>query len=310
MRGFNSFVLAGLLTIGVGTGALAATGSTTSRGAAPIARDEPSTSPRAATSSAAGFARWAFAEAPVPAGSKLTSSVPALLDQAMSRPGISGLMDLHRVYSSPDPPVAVMAVVLIRLPKGAKITATGSFGGNGGSGSGFVVSLPTSGPHEYLAQLVYSMVRRGGGSTIRIDAQSVWVPDRPAIETIPGSATVQLTGYAAISVARPSSGAVAVHLDASKSARLISALNRLSGAPPPNCMEDAVLYTIVLRVLHGAQYKVVGAECAATVEIALNGHRFAPLHDVGCSVLRLVSEYVSRQASGTRQAAARCRVIA
>ena len=307
MRRFALLVVAVLLGAGVGVGALPATGATTSLRAGPLARGEASPSPGTLTASAVGFAEQVLTEAPVPSGSEPSSSLPPVLDQAMERPGFPGLIDLHRIYSSPASPEAVEADVLGRLPRGAKTTGTATFGGPSGSGRGFAVSLPTSGPNEYLAQLVYSMVAHGSGSVVRVDAQSVWEPNRTETETIAGGAVAELTGFAALSLARPSSGPVTVRLDKSESAPLVGALNALAVAPKPDCMEEATLYTVVLHANGNARYEVTGEQCASTVEISLNGRQLAPLYDGDCSVVRLVSSYLPRRATGTRLAASQCR---
>lgn len=306
MKGLASLAVAVLLAVAVGVATLVATGSTRSEHLRSVAGRDPVIPRGSGVLSAAAFARTVLAEAPVPTGSEPISSVPSVLDQAIEHPGIRGLIDLHRSYSSPDSPEEFEANVLVHLPAGATRTGTGTFGGPSGSGSDFIVSLPTSGPNEYLAQLVYSMVASGNASIVRVDAQCVWEPDRTAAETIPRGATAELTGYAALSLARPSSGPIAVRLDANASARLTGVLNRLPVAPPPNCMEDALLYTITFRSSDGAEDTVIGDECAATVEISVSGQGLASLHDVGCSVLRLVRNDLPRRATGTRRAASQC----
>ena len=262
---------------------------------------------RSAASSASAFAEHVLAEAPLPAGSQPTTSVPTTLDQPMQRPGTPGLMDLHRIYVTPESPSAVTSYVLDHLPPGAKRTVTGTFGGPSGAGSGFVLTLPTSGQNEYLAEIVYSIVSHQSGAIVRIDAQSVWVPDRTGSETIPRGATAKLTGYAALSLARPSSKPVTVVLDAGSSARLANSLNGLAIAPQPDCMEDSVLYEVVFHAPNGTNLDASGDECEGTVELSVKGRQLAPLDDARCAVLHLVATYLPGRATATRQAAAQCR---
>src|ERR1700677_682382 len=101
MRRFALIAVAVLLGVGAGGGALAATGAPTSRHVRQLGGGEPSLLLSTRATSAAAFAEQVLAEAPVPSGSKPTSSVPPLLDQAMQRPGVPGLIDLDRIYSSP-----------------------------------------------------------------------------------------------------------------------------------------------------------------------------------------------------------------
>jgi hypothetical protein len=262
---------------------------------------------RSTASSGSAFAARVLAEAPLPAGSQPAKSVPTSLDQPMQRPGTPGLVDLYRIYATPESPSAVTNDVLAHLPPGAKRTGTGTFGGPSGAGSGFVLTLPTSGQNEYLAEIVYSIVPHQGGSVVRIDAQCVWEPDRLRSETIPRGATAKLTGYAALSLARPSSEAATVVLDASDSDCLANSLNGLPVAPQPNCLEDSVLYQVVFHAPNGADFDATGDECEGTVELSVNGRQLAPLNDARCSVLHLVATYLPARATGTRKAAAQCR---
>jgi hypothetical protein len=197
--------------------------------------------------------------------------------------------------------------VLAHLPPGAKRTGTGTFGGPSGAGSGFVLTLPTSGQNEYLAEIVYSIVPHQSGSIVRIDAQCVWEPDRLGSESIPRGATAKLTGYAALSLARPSSEPATVVLDANDSARLANSLNGLPLAPQPNCLEDSVLYQVVFHAPDGANFDATGDACEGTVELSVNGRQLPPLDDAKCVVLHLVASYVPKRTTGTRQAAANCR---
>jgi len=104
--------------------------------------------------------------------------------------------------------------------------------GPSGDATGFFLSLPTSGPSQSLAMLLYATTATSGGQyALRVDAQVVWVPDRSSSEAIPPPAGAQLTGFATLSAANPSSGPVSVQLGEADSARLAAAVNALPLAP-------------------------------------------------------------------------------
>jgi hypothetical protein len=146
------------------------------------------------------------------------------------------------------------------------------------------------------------------GSILRIDAQSVWVPARPESESIPRDWTATLTGYAALSLARPSGGSASVGLDASDSARLAQALNELPVSPRPECMEESIVYRVVFRTHDSASsFQVIGLECESTVEITQSGRQLLSLSDSACAVLRLVGALVPLRAIATREVATGCK---
>jgi hypothetical protein len=173
-----------------------------------------------------------------------------------------------------------------------------------------VVSLPTSGPNQYLAQLDYQTTEAGGGAyVLRIDALVVWVPDRSGTEMIPPPASAELTGYAGISVMSPSLRPVSVELGKAQSARLAAAVNALPFAPQVACAEDALLYTITFHSLSGNRpsYAVSGSYCGAAVSVSEGAtHLPALLSDASCSLLRLVAGLLPAQAAGTVGAVASC----
>jgi hypothetical protein len=190
------------------------------------------------------------------------------------------------------------------------ISSSATFGGPTGSGSGFVVTLQTSGANEYLADLVYSFAALGTGSILRIDAQSVWVPARPKTEIIPRDGSATLTGYAALSLARPSSGAASVRLDARDSARLARALDALPVSPRPECMEESIVYRVEFRTDRpDLSYQLIGLECESTVEISQSGRQLLPLHDSACAVMRLIGDLLPAKAIATREVAAGCKAF-
>jgi hypothetical protein len=282
--------LAALAAIGLVVGLLSAT-SQTAQGA------------RAVPGQAA-FARSVLAEAPVPPDSTPTKPVPRL-ERPLEEPGVFGLIDLHRFYGVRLPPAKVTGWLLAHLPPAAKLSATSTFLGPDGGGSGFVVQLFEKSPHAYLAELAYSIIAHRGGSLLRLDAYSVWLAPLPAFERVPKDAVAKVIGYTEVSLLRPASGAVSVVLTASASARLVDTVDSLPASAHVTCKEDAASYQLVLDT-PGRRYVLRGRQCARTVEVSLNGHVLQPLHDAACRLARLVAGLVPARAVATRTAAAQC----
>jgi hypothetical protein len=252
-------------------------------------------------SSSTRFADQVLAEAPIPLGSRPLSRTPPLLDEADETPAFPGLIDLHRIYSTADSPTQVLAFVLSHLPKGASDSGRGTSGGPTGSTSFITVSISTSGQHEFFAELVYTVLANRTGSTVRIDAQSVWEPSRSPTEKIPAGATAKLIGYRVISIAGGSTEPVSQTLGRRQSATLVRALDELPVGPSPTCLEDPILYQIVFRTPVGPAYKVAGGNCAKSVTISVDGKELQPLYDSHCALMKLVGELVPLRATSTRR---------
>jgi hypothetical protein len=161
MRGFLVVACSVLVAIGIGVAAIAG-------GSGPVT-----------LTSAQSFAQQVLAEATIPPGAQSTSKVVSpWLGGPFGTLGVAGLIDDHRLYlvdSTPDP---VERDIEAGLPEADRVTSTGS----SGLANGFAVTLPTSGPHEYLAQLTYDLAPVGGtkDTELRVDAQTVWLPSRTA----------------------------------------------------------------------------------------------------------------------------------
>ena len=269
------------------------------------------------TPSAAGeqFAAQVLASAPIPPGAQpWTAAPPAVLADPMQSVGVSGLVDVHALYVIGEPAGLadtdpLDSWVLAHRPAGAVIQSTGSSGGPDGDATGFALSLPTSGPNESLKMLLYATTATSGGEyVLRVDAQVVWVPDRPAAEAIPPPAGADLTGYATTSFLNASDGPVSIHLGEAQSTRLADAINALALAPGSICKEDALLYTITFYPLSGSglAYDVSGWLCPKNVDVGVGATRLPPLNDHGCSLLRLVAGLLPAKAAGTVGAVADC----
>ena len=200
------------------------------------------------TPSAAGeqFAAQVLASAPLPPGAQAwTAPPPAVLATPMQSIGVSGLIDIHELYLVDEPAGPALSdplngYVRAHVPAGSKEMGGGSMSGPSGDATGFFLSLPTSGPSQSLAMLLYATTATTGGQyVLRVDAQVVWVPDRSSSDAIPPPAGAQLTGFATLSAANPSSGPVSLQLGEADSARLAAAVNALPLAPGTFCMEDS-----------------------------------------------------------------------
>jgi len=159
--------------------------------------------------------------------------------------------------------------------------------GPSGDATGFFLSLPTSGPSQSLAMLLYATTATSGGQyVLRVDAQVVWVPDRSSSEAIPPPAGAQLTGFATLSAANPSSGPVSVQLGEADSARLAAAVNALPlaagdilhGRLPPSSPSPSSLPLQLQPQLLG-----VRGPLWATVEVSVGATHLPALSDTGCS---------------------------
>jgi len=177
----------------------------------------------------------------------------------------------------------------------------------------YAVSLPVSGPHDYLAELAYyfqPVGTTGDETEIRVDSQTVWEPSRPAGELAPAGGIVEVTGYSLISAASPSSGPVTVQLNRARANALRAAVDALPLGPQAFCHENSLLYRVIFRPAKGSAslFEVDGWACGATVVVTKHGRAMAPLYDATCSLLRAVGGVLpSNQAAGTRHAVAGCR---
>ena len=270
------------------------------------------------TPTAAGeqFAAQVLASAPLPPGAQAwTAPPPAVLATPMQSIGVSGLIDIHELYLVDEPAGPALSdplngYVRAHLPAGSKEMGGGSMSGPSGDATGFFLSLPTSGPSQSLAMLLYATTATTGGQyVLRVDAQVVWVPDRSSSDAIPPPAGAQLTGFATLSAANPSSGPVSLQLGEADSARLAAAVNALPLAPGTFCMEDSLLFTIAFQpppFSSSPSYSVSEDLCGSTVDVSVGATHLPALSDTGCSLRRLVAGLLPARAAGTRSAAADC----
>ncbi len=289
VKGLAAVTLAVLVAIAAGLGILAAIGRTASMGAENR------------------FASEVLDSAPIPPEARQSSALSSpLLRQPFLVPAIPGLVSAHRLYVVGESSTAVERYILSHLARGAHVDTTGTEGGPTRYALGLVLAEPTTGRSEYFAQLVYTIVPEGAlGSAFRVEAQTLWLAGRSG-PTIPPGALATLTGYSTVSLALGSRGPVVVHLEAGLSARLARAVEALPPAPPMSCHEDAILYDIVFRTPHAANYEVEGHGCGGTVVLTVKGGRPSLRYNASCALIHLVRSLLPARARGTRFGAVAC----
>lgn len=266
-----------------------------------------SSPPAAATA----FAQQVLDAAVLPPGARVTHTFASdLLKRPFETPAVASLVDLYLLYEVDDLPNSVTVFLTSHLPPGASVSSIGTAGDPQGSVDGFTVSMPVSGPNANYAALVYEVAAYGQNATeFRVDAQVIWVANRPREETVPIGGIVELTGYAQTPLMNPSSGPVTVQLNDAQAAALRSIADSLALGPNSVCAEDALLYRIDFRPSPGSQaaFEMDGYECGYSVQVSKNGQALAPLSDAGCLLLKeVISLLPAGSAAGTRSASGSC----
>jgi hypothetical protein len=309
-RRIATTVIGGLLALATLPAVLAGSGQPTA--ATRFASTTPGAS---APASGEQFAIQVLDSAPIPSGAQAWTAPPPADLESVQTVGISGLIDLHELYlvgepATPDGSGSLDRYVLAHLPPRSSLAGGNSGGGPQGMTSGFSVSLPTSGPNQYWAQILYETTNApGGGYVLRIDTEVVWVPDRSGTEAIPTPVGAQLTGFATLSAANPSSGPVTVQLGEAAGARIAAAVNALPLAPETFCMEDSLLFTITFQpppFSFNPSYSVSEDLCGSTVYVSAGATHLPALSDTGCSLRRLVASLLPAAAVGTRETVDSC----
>jgi hypothetical protein len=100
--------------------------------------------------------------------------------------GATTLVDLHHSYAVPT-----ISSGTSLTPPNAQLTGTGT--SNGGLRKTYTVSFPSTSVLQ-TRQLLYGFwTRAGGGYTMRVDAQVVWIPSKPATAVVaPGAIEIQV----------------------------------------------------------------------------------------------------------------------
>lgn len=197
----------------------------------------------------AAFAQRVLDDAVVPPGARVTTVVRSrTLKGNFVTTGLPGTRDVHRLYLLDESMDAVESYLKAHVPKDATQLGYGSDDyPSGVSLLSLWYDLPVSGPHDYLAELSYLSVDTGSGAELRVDAEVVWEPNRPADERAPGNGVVEVTAYSKASLRSGSSGPVTVTVTGARARALLGALNALPLGPRQSCMEDSLLFKLVVR---------------------------------------------------------------
>ena len=176
----------------------------------------------------------------VPPGAIATNRVlSSSLGRPFETPATGPLTDLHQRYLVDEGSGAVERYVYDHLP-----VAHGGVDGRFrrvGDGTRPCRLAPDPGPNENMAQLVYTLWPLGSRTELRVDAQVVWLPNRPSEEVAASHGDVDLTGFAAVSPMEGSSGPVTTRLRGAQAGAILAVLKALPLGPQGLCTEDEVL---------------------------------------------------------------------
>jgi hypothetical protein len=260
---------------------------------------------------AEAFAGRVLDEAILPPGVRVTTSAgSAPLEAPFETIDPEAAIDFHRYYFVDESPQAVETYLEAHVPSRSRLVVEGSITDTpDGDLPGIVYSIPVSGPHEVEAELDYLSGTVAGGAVIRVDAETVWEPDRPRTERAPTHGVVEVTGFSRSSAMRGSSGPVTFVVPAARARSVLGVLNALPLGPKGICMEDALLFEITVRPSKEAppSFEAEGWQCPPEVEVTGHGRPMPALYDANCALLRaVVKVLLAHEAEATREAAVGC----
>jgi hypothetical protein len=174
----------------------------------------------------------------------------ALLAQ-VSQPISPDLVTRTQWYLAPGQPLAVLGWVTAHCPSGMTLSGSGGVGwipARCGSVRQLrpppaMPGMPRSGMHfpqvwddmfsSAAGELVVSVAGDGPGKVaIRVDAQVIWLPAKPAAERIPATAKVVMIMRVPGSEPQPAGGAPVTITDPGKVARIAAVIDGLPVFPP------------------------------------------------------------------------------
>lgn len=264
------------------------------------------------------FASEVLALAPVPIG---TRAWRGRLPTGLSQPPLTSperATDRHRAYLVSAASVSRLRQYVPAHLAGAKWTGSGS--GSPPTPDSVDFSMAVAGPHEYSASLSYSMLAAGTSDgcfgqmskvlcLLRLDAVTVWEPSRPQNEVVPLGDRVALSTYSSVSVdGAPSRSTYTIDLGPVQSRQLVRQFDSMPLGPGASCLEEAVVYKLTLGPAsgRGPVFGATGQQCAAVVEVTLDGRPLHSLYDRACALLDLVRSFAPVKATGTRSEQAGC----
>ena len=255
-----------------------------------------------------------FAAAPLVPGARPASvAVPTLRTWGQA---LDNQVDVHRLYLVAGTRASIVAFLLHHLPAGARnnqgimiqtdpVAYDAEF---------IPLTMPAAGANEVRATLLYAFAGDGPGiQELRIDAETVSVPNRTPSEKASPTGSVVVTGFGATSLAQGASQPTSVTLTGERAAQMRSIFDRLGlGASPDACMEYEPLYRIqfVGPASRPASMSAAGDFCGGDdVGVSTGPGTGTTLSDPHCLLLaEVVRVLPARSASATRDALHECRV--
>jgi hypothetical protein len=256
-----------------------------------------------------------LALAAVPPGAKATTvAVPTLRAPGQSLSGHQ--VEVHRLYLVPGTRATVAAYLLHHLPRGGSANQGDMIQTDPVSyDAEFIpVTMAAQGPNEDAATLLYAFAADGPGiQELRVDAETVSVPDRTAASEAAPTGRVVVTGYGESSLSGGTSNPVSVTLTGSKAQLMRSVFDRLGLAQPPDCMEYSGSFELQFFDPGSSSpaQSATGSFCAGAQVAVATGHRLGiSLSDPHCLLLgAVVRSLPAGTGSATRGALRECRLV-
>lgn len=120
----------------------------------------------------------------------VSRSPTQVLDTPGAVPGTPNLVDLYQWWTTRRSWPSVLAFIVAHPPPGSSQNATGTASAGTVVSSSVTDGLPTAGSRFNTRQVLLTVAPRAGGTVgIRVDAQVIWYPTRPAAERVPAGAS-------------------------------------------------------------------------------------------------------------------------
>lgn len=197
-------------------------------------------------------------------------------------PATPNLVDRHRRWLVPFSMDATAAFLQAHPPRGLQLIGRG-YGSQNGHVTSRAVTDAVASPRPELSsiELVFTVAPRSHGrSEVRVDAQAVWQPTRPASERVPA-------GMHAVTITRstdtpPRRARRRVVTTPARVTRLARIINRLPVAVPGtrSCPAGGVTYRLVFAASPGARPRLIATEDGCSlVAVRVDGRRQPALQD-------------------------------
>lgn len=251
-----------------------------------------------------------LAAAAVPPGARVTTAaVPTL--RAPGQSLSSHQVDVHRLYLVPGTRATVAAYILRHLPRGGSANQGNMIQTDPVSyDAEFIpITMPAAGPNEDVATLLYAFAADGPGfQELRIDAQTVSVPNRSAASKAAPTGRVVVTGFGNSSLALGASHPVSVTLTGARAEQMRAIFDRLGLGQTGGCMEYSEFFS--LRFLDPGSRVLTATDGTCGSLSVSTGRTGVSLSDPHCALLgAVVSNLPTGAGSATRSALRECRMV-